>query len=37
MSFDSLTGCTLVIPGKLGEQFVHTMFVIAHVGEEAAN
>ena len=37
MSFDSLSCRTLVIPGKLGEQFVHAMFVIVHVREETAN
>ena len=37
MSFDSLSCSTLVIPGKFGEQFVHTMLMIAHVREETTN
>ena len=37
MSFDSLSCSTLVIPGKLGEQFVHTLFVIVHVRKETTN
>ena len=37
MSFDPLSGCTLVVPSELGEQFVHTMFMIAHMRKETAN
>ena len=37
MSFDPPSRCTLVIPGKLGEQFVHTLFVIVHVRKETTN
>jgi len=37
MSFDSLSCRTLVIPGKLGEQLVHALFLIIHVRKETAN